>query len=354
MNIHPSSETRRNEPVTALTGVFDAECRAFQSTPGLRHYFEPKRIPTPQGYHPFRLVGGGCYSMMNQCAHHRTLDQQPSTIQTTAYTIFYQLLRYRLPVYFVAETLARAVAATSPPPDFVLCDLHWPMPAFVLGFPPAFMKEYVGADLCYINCALLENGEYHVPVVGCPTIVVPRSKVGIHFFLRQNGTVGSQVSAYHLDDKLEGVFDRYAYVDFTGASAEQQMEDSERLNKVTALVYKLLLVLGTQPALLEHGVCTRPASVKKGRVRDALWSPNFIGARYQPPEHSLGGTHASPRMHWRRGHIRRQPHGPQMLLRKLMWIEPVLVGGNHSQETTMSPTWRASEVPASTAALPNT
>ena len=41
---------------------------------------------------------------------------------------------------------------------------------------------------------------------------------------------------------------------------------------------------------------------------------------------SLGGTHASPRMHWRRGHFRRQPIGTGLIDYKIIWLEPCLIG----------------------------
>ncbi len=40
---------------------------------------------------------------------------------------------------------------------------------------------------------------------------------------------------------------------------------------------------------------------------------------------SLGGEKGHPSAHWRRGHWRRQPHGPQNSLRKLVWLMPTLV-----------------------------
>lgn len=42
------------------------------------------------------------------------------------------------------------------------------------------------------------------------------------------------------------------------------------------------------------------------------------------------GTHGGPRPHWRRGHWRHQAHGPQMSLRKLLWIQPSRVVGTGS------------------------
>jgi hypothetical protein len=91
---------------------------------------------------------------------------------------------------------------------------------------------------------------------------------------------------------------------------------------------KLLVVLNTRSSLIEYGSCERPQRFKHGRIRKReIWSPNLIGSQYRPtPAAESQGTHASPRIHWRRGHIRKQPHGPGRIERKLIWIEPVLVG----------------------------
>jgi hypothetical protein len=42
--------------------------------------------------------------------------------------------------------------------------------------------------------------------------------------------------------------------------------------------------------------------------------------------------HGQRAVHWRRGHWRRQPHGPQNSLRKLLWLMPTLVNPSGSQE----------------------
>jgi hypothetical protein len=59
-------------------------------------------------------------------------------------------------------------------------------------------------------------------------------------------------------------------------------------------------------------------------------SPIIIGKDYRiqrSQENFNGGTHTSPRTHWRSGHWRNQPYGkrenPQY---KTIWLEPVLVG----------------------------
>jgi hypothetical protein len=97
---------------------------------------------------------------------------------------------------------------------------------------------------------------------------------------------------------------------------------------------KLLVVLNTRQTLVEYGACVRPQRFKHGRVKQhELWSPNLIGWRYRPAQAAEAqSTHASPRLHWRRGHVRNQPCGSGRSQRKLIWIEPMLVGMSDREE----------------------
>lgn len=52
-------------------------------------------------------------------------------------------------------------------------------------------------------------------------------------------------------------------------------------------------------------------------------------------------TGASPGAHWRRGHLRMQAHGPQMSLRKLILLQPMLVGAT-AGETAPHRTYKVS------------
>jgi len=63
-------------------------------------------------------------------------------------------------------------------------------------------------------------------------------------------------------------------------------------------------------------------------VVDEWWRPRWVGQEYKrsviiggPP----AGTHASPKMHWRRGHWRNQPVGEGRSDRRRTWIQPILV-----------------------------
>jgi len=53
---------------------------------------------------------------------------------------------------------------------------------------------------------------------------------------------------------------------------------------------------------------------------------NFVGDKVASALQKGAGSEDSPKTHWRRGHWRRQAHGPNYSQHKLIWIEPTLVG----------------------------
>lgn len=72
-------------------------------------------------------------------------------------------------------------------------------------------------------------------------------------------------------------------------------------------------------------------AAKKTQHGTEFWYPNVIGRSYQIVRQVSGATGESgisPRMHWRRGHWRKQPYGPQQSLRRDQWIEPMLVAAD--------------------------
>ena len=315
------------KPWRSLSEYFAEQHRVFADTQ-LAALLEPRRILAPPGYHSIKCVSAGMFTLLGNRVFKEAVGLPQVPTEIAAHVIAYQVVRYRVPVYFVDEDFIRAVAATDLPHDFTLDDLHWPMPAMVLGFPARFMQEFLGRDVCYVYAANCDAGDYSAPALpGCPTITVPRAKVGWQFYCWHEANLESFVSSYFRGDRVDETIQNYNYTDYTGIKDEVGIAtDKEIADRLSALMLKLLVVLNTRPQLVEPARCVRPGKVKHGRVKHELWSPNLIGRGYRTARENCGGTHASPRLHWRRGHIRSQPHGPHWSLRKPVWVEPVLVG----------------------------
>ncbi len=91
---------------------------------------------------------------------------------------------------------------------------------------------------------------------------------------------------------------------------------------MTTLVFSLVFAMNARKELLERGKPTGKAA-KSGLE---FWTPNIIGKEYVlggSKSGAHGGT--SPRMHWRRGHMRQQPYGEGRNFRREQWIEPTLI-----------------------------
>ena len=79
-------------------------------------------------------------------------------------------------------------------------------------------------------------------------------------------------------------------------------------------------------------VATRTGSpTARTRALSKLWSlghleVQWLGTAFVATKDSTERDAAGVRVHWRRGHWRHQAHGPALSLRKLMWIQPMLVG----------------------------
>lgn len=82
----------------------------------------------------------------------------------------------------------------------------------------------------------------------------------------------------------------------------------------------------TEGEMLVRGRTTKEKPGKPRAVIPDIFSPRWLGEPRPAVRYfDLGGTHASPVGHWRRGHWRQQPHGEGNKLRRLIWIKPARV-----------------------------
>lgn len=104
------------------------------------------------------------------------------------------------------------------------------------------------------------------------------------------------------------------------------------------LAYQSILWLQRDPMLVTE--ITPRATATAATVHESkrsFHSRRWLGENYRvrrsassssssSSSQASGGSHASPATHWRAGHIRLQPCGPKKQDRKVIWIEPTLVG----------------------------
>jgi hypothetical protein len=326
--------------------------------------FEPRRTRTPDGYCSTKCVAAGLYALLTQ-AKLAADDGELLPTEITGSTICYRVLECGVPVYFVSDDFARAVAATRLPDDFTFGDLNWPHDGMVVGWPQKFIREYTGRELGYVFAANCPAGSYHPPgLPQMPVIEVPegRSKIGWFYHAWANGRPECFVSAYLTRDKLAESVAGYVYTDYMSEGPAKVEADKALTERVSALMLKLLVIVNLEGSFITVGGQERPGRVRRGKVaRSELWEANFIGRGYRLTQES-SGTHASPRMHIRRGHVTWQATGPHsapgfvstrllprtdqggidwvqvgpdvrekfMHCHRRLWLQPVLVGAGEA------------------------
>ncbi len=201
----PRQDRRVIKPVAQCIGGLSDHLAAHHSlleNTFLEPLLEPRRIQAPPGYHSTHCVSTGLFLLIAQGRIKDDLNLQQVPTEITAHTIAYQVINQGLHVFYVRDEFARAVAATDLPHDFTLDDLHWPMPSMVVGWPAGFMQEAVGRDICYVYAASIDAGDHKVAdLPGCPTITVPKAKVGWHYYAMDGDRLASFVSAINPTDR---------------------------------------------------------------------------------------------------------------------------------------------------------
>jgi hypothetical protein len=312
----------------------------------------PRQITTPGGFTNPRLFTASLHYGL-AISLWPEVNMLP---HLTAYLSTLTQITYKVPTYFVRSEFAQAVAQTNPPEDFKIGEIKWPLPAMLFVLPTDFILKYFGFYCPFLSVARAEIGVYpdilKLPETDIPKVLMndlrndaERMLVTYPVYSSINNFPIDYSGAFNFDHNIADVakadFHDATYVeeaalgirintdavDVPSGEAERKFQD-----KMMTFAIKLMLALTARPDLIKVGQQTRKhREIKHSRrteVREALWSANTIGWEYRATRERGGhaqGTHASPRLHWRRGHMRNQPYGEKLTLRKLLWIEPVLV-----------------------------
>lgn len=232
-----------------------------------------------------------------------------------------QLHLHDTPVYFPSRELCLALLQTKLPEGLCLRDLKWPHPGMCWVLPTNLIKSATDGHAVIITASSTPK-----PETGKNAVIVGGICEVPHIF---------SVCRHLSDDSpLDEIFAAQEDLFPPQHSANETFvftsDDRHFVEIISALVFNLLFVMTERPELLSGGNLSRPAKHKKGRTIEALWTPLTIGANYKVSKTGNAGDsqtdRAGVRVHWRRGHWRNHAHGQGRLLRKLLWIEPMLVG----------------------------
>lgn len=301
----------------------------------------PRRIIPPNGYtNPYYYAGSTvCGLLMGS----KMIRKGDTGGHSTHILLASKLVERQVPTYFIMPEYLEAVMATDPPGDMTLENIHWPMPAMLFCLPDGFTMKYCGLNSPFISVAHVMMGDHPMTEEGRKVfkainlnmaICLENEKFLMHYpvFIDDKPPV-DYTGTYAVKRPISEMYD--TTLEVVTASKDEEVEEKVRKQEaqwnraMNRLGIKLLLAVTARPQLIEVGAQARPERIKRGFVvKEALWHPNVIGRGYRikrDPDYQPIGTHASPVMHWRKGHWRTQKYGPGWSKLKVIWIEPMLV-----------------------------
>lgn len=240
----------------------------------------------------------------------------------------------QMPTWFVGHEFLQAIAKTDPP-TMPMNELHLPRSAMLFMLPHGTQNIF-GSPLTHLFICLAPAQGLHslvidhllrldasfahksdvLYIVGRESLLEPPYK-GITWGVRTPYTETLKTSEVckQLDPEIP--------LDLAGPADEFSLEMIHRV------AINLLLMLA-EPSMVQTNTLLVPAQTtgkgsSKKIICPSLWEPKWVGLHYRLPKNYMGGSHASPIMHWRKGHWRNQKYGPGTQLTKRVWISPVLV-----------------------------
>lgn len=256
-------------------------------------------------------------------------DEKRNAIIRRAWFNYIQSL-YNFPFFFVTKELFRAAMDTDIKfiVDWESLNLPFPNATFILekGCLEVDTREVIYLSYIRRTSAMKENFQrFANDALGSNPFENNDDKQITETGFNMIFATDTMVTELLLDKPYDSADRDY---DVVGRTRPEIINTSEILMKA---MFNLLLVMEARPDLIE-------AEAKHGlhkKSGETIWTPNLVGKNYrykhsQQPENAAG-THASPRMHWRRGHLRQQRFGVGLGETKIIWIEPSLIGVQNTQ-----------------------
>lgn len=295
--------------------------------------FYPRQYEDIGGYYPPKRVAAAL-AMVTRTLIRTGIRGAPAAHRLLA-TAIKPLVDHQMPMFFIAPDLVKAIQKTDFRDEIDWVDMALPFESGIFCLPKGALVHPKDGECNFIVWTRNRKGDCPPAFPGLPIIQLPCDTFSLVALCTGNYVwYDSNLSAAKRPTlRLHNLFLREPGEDYPQQVTPTQWdentfgEDDENfLESIGVIVFGTLLAMETRPELLDRTRLIKRIPAKKDKPAREFWSPNIIGKHYHLKREPQGGTHASPRMHWRRGHFRNQPFGPQSKERKTIWIEPMLVG----------------------------
>lgn len=303
-----------------------------QQTPGLWKHVYPRSYEHLGNFHSPKIAAA---SLANAVISARALGLDASAGVRNQYTVAALCDAHQVPTFFVTNSVLQSANQTELPNELRWVDIPMPHPGITFVFEQGAVTHPQMGAIAFALVGRPRRGD----TIQHSYPGSPRADMGAGGFIMVTG--GHELTNFdHVDLAMSevvsptiGHLDAISIVDHDIVPSFESIltADEKVWNRwLTLLCFKLILIMNARPELVSRGQLQRTVKPKRtGEPKKEFWTPNILGKHYaiQTEGKDVPAVAGSKvRMHWRRGHFRQQPYGPNHTLRKTIWIEPTLIG----------------------------
>jgi len=245
-----------------------------------------------------------------------------------------RLIENGMPTYFVSQDFLQAMMM-SDLQGIEWEDIRWPIPSALFILPHGVFQTPDDGDLGFLAIA---RNDADVPfAMKGRSYAAKNSSIVVCGAATQGvmplfGTNVAETDFAHFEnypDILE--YDEELTETPFGWMLQQvphSVADKQFEFRMVRIALSLMMAMDIRPDLRKEGeILPSPSSNQRKSKSERVWSPNWLGRDFKLQRSNLpdGGGKSSPRLHWRRGHVRRVVCSPGQTP-KTIWVEPTLVG----------------------------
>lgn len=225
-----------------------------------------------------------------------------------------------------------------------LLDYQQPYPAVIVDLPKEYRDKIktVYGDCPKVTIAFLYSLINKDPclLVGSPYLT-NKEKSEVFYLMHENGqTIEERLKVFILDGPTGPQLNMEQIAEMETEDSINQFSIGERLARITINLCLAATHFGhTEPTVANSSYQNKllercKKNPTEGNKIASEMEPLFFTIQqditirnHHSPGQDLGGTHASPKSHWRRGHWRMQPFGKGLTEKKRIFIRPIFIRG---------------------------
>jgi len=280
----------------------------------------------PRIYRGAEGFGDVRFFAASQVIHHDAAGQADEQIAAVGDA----LAEERIPTLWLDRGFAEAAMRSEPPADLRWQEMKLPFEAALLMLPHGLISHEAEGEVSFIAYARFRAGQQVRRADGSGVWRLANDNFILYSTLNTGRAMPSMLLALGPKKPTLGDATRREFaIDYDESfyrfgGRPTPISDAQFLAHLTQITFAMLLAITARPALVKRG--ERGGRHKKSGL--PIWTPNIVGRDYRyKSEGEITGTGGTKRLHWRRGHFRNQAIGTGRTDHKIIWIEPMLIGG---------------------------